>query len=282
MSLSTAIEDSARKHQGGFLMSTLQNLLALVVLIYVLCVIVQFVQEGVKALFDTKAKTMEKVIQKFMGEDLLKPEQVEAALTSHGLDGLAALEHLNKDDFRKLMDAIPFTAEQLRILADANTTVEQFKDRAEAAYDGAMAKFQKLYAANNKKWVIALGFAVVLVLNASVIRIYEILTVNQAVSQTIATTASTVSQPNQGGGASQTFDPDKTREAITKELQNYPILLRTTKYPTDIKDPANDIGLIIMGILVSLGAPFWNDVLKGVTGVNNVLNTGGSRTPQGN
>jgi hypothetical protein len=253
--------------QGGFLMSTLQNLLALVVLIYVLCVIVQFVQEGVKALFDTKAKTMEKVIQKFMGEDLLKPDQVEAALTSHGLDGLAALEHLNKDDFRKLMDAIPFTAEQLRILAAANTTVEQFKDRAEAAYDGAMAKFQKLYAANNKKWVIALGFTVVLVLNASVIRIYEILTVDQAMSQTIAATASTVGQPNQGGGVPQTFDPDKTREAITKELQNYPILLRTTKYPTDIKDPANDIGLIIMGILVSLGAPFWNDVLKGVTGV---------------
>jgi hypothetical protein len=33
-----------------------------------------------------------------------------------------------------------------------------------------------------------------------------------------------------------------------------------------------------MGVLVSLGAPFWNDVLKGATGVNNALNSGGKKT----
>ena len=85
--------------------------------------------------------------------------------------------------------------------------------------------------------------------------------------------ASTVSQPNQGGGAPQTFDPDKTRDAITKDMNRCSILLRTTKYPDDIKDPANDIGLIIMGVLISLGATFWNDVLKGAAGANNALNT---------
>jgi|HubBroStandDraft_1064217.scaffolds.fasta_scaffold51449_3 hypothetical protein len=31
-------------------------------------------------------------------------------------------------------------------------------------------------------------------------------------------------------------------------------------------------GLFIMGALVSLGAPFWSEVLKGATGVNNALN----------
>jgi len=263
-------------------MSTLQTLLALVVLIYVLCVIVQFLQEGVKALLNTKAKTMEKVIQKFMGEDLLKPNQVEAALKSRGLDSLAALENFNKDDFRQLINAIPFTNEQLQILDKAQTTVEQFRDHAEATYDGAMAKFQRLYAANNKRLAIGLGFAVVLALNASAIKIYEILAVNEAMSQTIVATASTANQPNPGGGTSQAFVPDQTREAITKELQDYPILLRTTKYPTDIKDAWNDIGLIIMGLLVSLGAPFWNDILKGMTGVNNALNSGGSKTPPGN
>ena len=33
-----------------------------------------------------------------------------------------------------------------------------------------------------------------------------------------------------------------------------------------------------MGTLVSLGAPFWNDVLKGMMGVNNALNAGGKKT----
>jgi hypothetical protein len=36
--------------------------------------------------------------------------------------------------------------------------------------------------------------------------------------------------------------------------------------------------LLVMGLLVSLGAPFWNDVLKGVMGVNHALNTGRKKT----
>lgn len=259
-------------------MNTLQTLLALGVLIYVLSVIVQFVQEGVKSLLGTKAKTMEKVIQTFMGETLLTPAQVETALNARGLDSLAALEHLDKDDFRKLMDTIPFTPQQLVNITAVHTTVDQFKDHAEAAYDAAMAKFQRLYSANNKKWVVALSFLVVLALNASAITIYEALVADQQMSQKIAATASTVTQQNQGAAAQQTFDPNKSRRDITKELQAYPILLRTRSYPTDILDPANDIGLIIMGVLVSLGAPFWNDVLKGATGVNNALNSGGKKT----
>jgi hypothetical protein len=263
-------------------MSTLQTLMALAVLIYVLCMIVQFVQEGVKAVFKTKAKTMEEIVKKFMGENILTPEQVKAALQNLGFDSLAALENINKDDFRKVLDAIPFTPAQIQaiptILGVANANLDQFKDHAVAAYDATMAKFQKSYAKNNKVWVIGISFVVVLALNASVVTIYDILSVNPAISQTIAATASTVSQPTPGASAPQTFDPDKTRKDITDELQKYPILLRTTKYRTDIKDPSNDIGLIIMGFLVSLGAPFWNDVLKGMTGVNNALNTGGRKT----
>ena len=37
------------------------------------------------------------------------------------------------------------------------------------------------------------------------------------------------------------------------------------------------LGLVFMITLVSLGAPFWNDVLKGLTGINNKLNTGAGK-----
>jgi hypothetical protein len=33
------------------------------------------------------------------------------------------------------------------------------------------------------------------------------------------------------------------------------------------------IGLLVMGGLVPLGAPFWNDVLKGISGLNDALNS---------
>jgi hypothetical protein len=263
-------------------MNILQTLLALVVLIYVLCVIVQFLQEGVKALLGTKAKTMEKVIETFMGTSLLTPEQVKVALNNRGFETLAALEQFNKEDFRSLLDTIPFTSDQIKqvpqILGAADASITQFKDHAEASYDAAIAKFQRLYSANNKKWVIGISFVVVLALNASAVKMYEILAIDPAVEQAIAATASSVGQSNQGGGAPQALDPEKTRQAITRELHDYPILLRTMEYPTDVKNAANDFGLILMGLLVSLGAPFWNDVLKGMTGVNNALNTGGQKT----
>jgi hypothetical protein len=243
--------------------------------------IVQFLQEGVKAVLGTKAKTMETVIATFMGTNVLTPEQVKVALKNRGFETLAALEHFNKEDFRSLLDTIPFTSDQIKqvsqVLGTADANLNQFKDHAEASYDAAIAKFQRLYAANNKKWVIGISFGVVLALNASVVKMYEILAIDPAMEQAIAATASSVGQSSQGGG-SQALDPEKTRQAITRELHAYPILLRTMEYPTDVKHPANDFGLILMGLLVSLGAPFWNDILKGMTGVNNALNTGGPKT----
>jgi hypothetical protein len=125
--------------------------------------------------------------------------------------------------------------------------------------------------------VIVLSFVVVLALNASTIKIYGILAADPAVSQAIAAKASAaVNQVNSNSG---TLDLTQTRKNISDELNQYPVLLRTSRYPNDLKeDPAGDIGgLIVMGLLVTLGAPFWNDVLNGITGDNNRLNAGGKK-----
>jgi hypothetical protein len=271
-------------------MGELQTLLALVVLIYVLCVIVQAAQEIIKSALNTKAKTMAATIDKFMGAHL-DLRQVKDALEQRGLD-ITALERFNKDDFRKLLDGIPFTDTQIRqipaVVATAGASVDQLKEQMAASYDAALATFQQLYAKNNKKWVVGISFAVVLGLNASLIRIYDTLSVDQKMSQAIAGTAVTVANggaSNQNAGAAQNDDLEavyrKNRAAIQSDLKNYPVLLRTSQYPKDIEEPLPEIfGLLMMGLLVSLGAPFWNDVLKGANGINNVLNTGGKTNRQ--
>jgi len=270
-------------------MSDLQTFLGLVVLIYVLCVIVQGVQEIVKAILNTKAKTMEQAITEFMG-DHLELDQVKHALDQRGLK-IQALEHFSKDDFRRLLDGVQFTAQQIAqissVVALPNATVDQLKDSIAASYDGARAKFQRMYAANNKQWVFGISLAVVLILNASAIQIYNVLAVNETLSQAIVGTASPLiaaDQSGQNASTSQTNDPaavyEKSRAAISSQIGKYPILLRTREYPNDFKDhPVYEvIGLLLMGALVSLGAPFWNDVLKGATGLNNALN-GAGKTP---
>jgi len=126
----------------------------------------------------------------------------------------------------------------------------------------------------------------VLILNASLVRIYEILAVDQNLSQAITGTASTIASQSSGQSTSTVSTSpsladvySKNRDAIQKDLQQYPILLRTQQYSQDLKqDPFGEIlGLLLMGALVSLGAPFWNDILKGTMGINNALNTNGKK-----
>jgi hypothetical protein len=277
----------------GDLMSELQTFVAVVVLIYVLCVIVQAVQEFIKSVLNTKAATMEQTVTEFMG-DHLNLDQVKGALQQRGLN-ITALDHFNKDDFRKLLDGVEFTAAQIanipQVVAVAAPTLDQFKDSIAASYEAARGKFQRLYTTKNKQIAIVISFAVVLILNASVIRIYEVLAANQSLSQAIAGTALTVNQSQQNAVAAQTQDLaaayEKSRTAISVELQKYPILLRTGEYPKDFGSglPSGNailcatlwelLGLLLMGALVSLGAPFWNDVLKGISGLNNQLNSSG-------
>jgi hypothetical protein len=269
-------------------MGTFQTLLALVVLIFVLSVIVQSVQEVLKSLLDTKAKTMAETIDKFMGNFLTLP-QVKGALEQRGLD-ITALEHFNKEDFRHLLDGIQLAAPQLQgVVASGAATLDQIKDNIAGAYEAARGSFQKSYTTKNKKWVIALSFLVVLGLNTSLITIYEILAANQNLTQAISGTASSIVNTEKSAQntaiASHTPNAaeiyDKNRKTITEDLQKYPILLRTSKYPEDLmREPLGEIaGLFLMGLLVSMGAPFWNDVLKGMMGVNNALNTNGKKTP---
>jgi len=270
-------------------MSELQTFVALGVLIYVLCVIVQAVQEFIKSVLNTKATTMEQTVTEFMGAHL-NLDQVQAALQQRGLN-ITALEHFNKDDFRKLLDGVQFTAAQIanipQVVAAAAPTLDQFKDSIAASYEAARGRFQALYTTKNKQIAIAISFAVVLILNASVTRIYEVLAENQSLSQAIAGTAVTLSQSSQNAAAAQT-DPtqvyENSRTAISAQLQKYPILLRTLEYPKDFGSGLQStlwelLGLLLMGALVSLGAPFWNDVLKGISGLNNQLNSPGKGTP---
>jgi hypothetical protein len=361
-------------------MNTLQTLLALVVLIYVLSVIVQALQEAFKGLYKSKTKTMEKAITDFMGAHLTLP-QVRTALQQRGLD-LPALENFNKEDFRHLLDGIQGLEPQLQgIVADAQATFEQKKDNIAAAFEAARAKFQVSYTKHNKIWVLIFSAIVVLALNANLIFLYQELAADQAMSQAIATTAdklihsqgkeaaeasdgankktaqgkgtqSEEKPPSAGNSATQppqksatpqktrqgvgqkqgesqagTAPPMKqgsdlagsqpgktnsqqkdvcsqqssstdlaqdykgTRDCVKKLLDKYPILVRwspdekglhgwVAQLTEDTGEgwPQTIMGLLLMWILVSLGAPFWNDVLKGMTGVNNALNTGGKKT----
>jgi hypothetical protein len=283
-------------------MGVFQTLTAVVVLIFTLCVIVQAVQEIVKSVLGTKAGAMEKTIMQFMGEHLTL-DQVNKAMAARGLD-LAELEHFSKDDFRHLLDGIDLTAPQVAgLVKTATATVEDAKNNIAAAYDGARAKFQKAYAKKNKIFALVISFLVVMILNSNLIMIYDQLATDQVMAQaivghagqTVCSKAGLQTQQSGAGPASAAAEKNlkdvytDNRDCISQVLKDYPVLFRWREqgsillpmYLTEKGDGGafrTLLGLLAMALLVSLGAPFWNDVLKGVTGVNNVLNSG-PKTP---
>jgi len=216
---------------------------------------------------------MEDTVEQFMGNHLTLP-QVRNALTLRGLD-LTALENINKEDFRHLLDGIELEDAQLKgVVASAQATVEQIKDNIAASYEAARASFQQAYTKKNKVITIILSLLVVTLLNANLIILYEQVSSDQAAQQAIVGRAPAVSaDPQQQTDLGTTYA--QSREQIQKALASYPILIRTFKFSDDFKShPYTEVpGLLMMGLLVSLGAPFWNDILKGLMGINNTLNS---------
>jgi hypothetical protein len=262
-------------------MSMFQTLMAVIVLIFVLSVMVQGLQEVVKSLLDVKTKTMTQTVDKFMGDNLPTP-QVKGALQARGL-GISALEHFNKDDFRHLLDGINFSGKKLDgIICDGAATLEQKKENMAASFDAARASFQQAYTAKNKRYAVVLSLIVVLALNANLLMLYEELSAGQIMAPAIVDHASSLMAMSPSGNSSTGSLADtyqRTQQTIGDAVAKFPPLVRFSVYPQDFKErPIRAVlGLILMALLVSLGAPFWNDVLKGMMGVNNVLNSGGRK-----
>lgn len=264
-------------------MNTFQTLVSLVLIIFVLSVIVQAIQESAKALLSTKANVMEQTLIKFMGNHLTLP-QVKDALNARGLD-ITALENFNKEDFRHLLDAIPFENAQLQgVVNSAQATADQVKDNIAASYEAARALFQQAYTRRNKLFVVAFSLFVAGILNANPIILYEQISADQVAQQAIIGKAVAVESDKSANETSAQRDIgaaySSSRSQIVAALRSYPILMRTNFYKQDLQDhPYTEVpGLLIMGLLVSLGAPFWNDVLKSMMGLNTALNANGNKT----
>lgn len=263
-------------------MSTFQTLLAVVVLIFVLSVIVQAVQEVVKSLAKTKAKTMAQTVEKFMGQHLTL-QQVQGALQTRGLD-ITALEHFNKQDFKHLLDGITLAVPQMQgIVAKADATAEDVKNNIAGSYDAARASFQREYTTKNKIFAVIISFVVVLALNANVILLYEELAADQGMAQAVVSKAATLVDSSKSADSSGNdfgVAYQQSRTTIGNAIAKFPPIVRDSAYRNDFSDrPVSAaIGLILMALLVSLGAPFWNDILKSMMGINNALTTGGKQT----
>jgi hypothetical protein len=271
-------------------MNTLQSLTAVIALIFALSVMVQAIQEFIKDFLQTKPKAMMQALNEFMG-DMLNSADVQNALKVRGLD-VTAVEKFSTSEFRSLLDAIPFDPQKVQDLVHGGqASLDKIKDNIAGAYQGALARFQKIYEGKNKQIAALLSVVLVLILNANVIFLYESISADPAMQQAIMSKVQKIVSANAKANAGTSDDPSAqakaleesyqaTRDQIATVLNTDTMLVRTKLYPEDFSSHwlKTILGLLLMGGLVSLGAPFWNDVLKGAAGVNNAFGGNGKKS----
>jgi hypothetical protein len=271
-------------------LNTLQSVTAVIALIFALSVIVQAIQEFIKNLLQTKSNAMKQALDEFMG-NMLNSAEVQTALKVRGLD-VSALESFSNSDFRNLLDAIPFDQQKVQALVQGGqASLDKIKDNIASAYQGALARFQKIYQTKNKQIAVVLSLFVVLLLNANVVFLYESISADPATQQAIMSKVQTIVSADTDTNANANANPGtndgtsaqvstlhdsylKARGHVATVLNTDKTLVRTCLYCGDWSSNRlkTILGLLLMAALVSLGAPFWNDVLKGATGVNNAFN----------
>jgi hypothetical protein len=215
-------------------------------------------------------------------------EGIERATQSFGYKDLELIETISTDDMKRLVRSLPMFANAAEEWQKAEADIETWLTFTQRA-------FQDLYQRRMKLWSFLISATIVILMNANLLDVYQEFSTNKTVRDAAVAmanrftamsrdsilvrekaaekdTAYVVARPDslivrdiqrslsdvQKIAASQTFQVFRWTPASIAQLfsaQWYII------WPKAI------LGWLAMTLLVSLGAPFWYDILKALMGV---------------
>lgn len=194
-------------------------------------------------------------------------------------------------DLRKVLDFL---------WRQSHDNVEVFQKKVEEWFDDVMARAKDWFGDATKWRLFYIGLALAAILNADTLQIYKSLSMNAALRDELVEKAEGFSESREsvpaGPDTSKTFQQAKEDFQITQQLFNEtvqsPLGLgwsSTTPLPKDFWAWLTKIlGWVFTGVAVTLGAPFWFDMLRkllalkgGVSGGgSNANSTGDGKTPE--
>lgn len=183
-------------------------------------------------------------------------------------------------DLRKVLDFL---------WRQANGDLKVFQDKVENWFDEVMERAKDWFGDATKWRLFYIGLVLAGILNADTVQIYKSLSTNAALRDELVKDAETFASGRDavpaGPDTTKTFDQAKTDYTAIQQLY-----VQTVQSPLGLgwgtanPMPANVwdwliklVGWIITGIAVTLGAPFWFDLLKKMLSLKGVVggNAGG-------
>ena len=223
--------------------------------------------------------------------------QLEGRIASFGYKDLELLENVDVARLREMIKSLP-------VAKDANVKREfaAAVNEIDRWFEVSKKAFQDHYERRMKLWSFIVSAVVVIGLNSNLFVVYQDFAANKALRDAAAAWAEQAIK-NPVTNASVASDSSKTDSAATVEIKERIAEIRsyigdqslqlcrwntsrgdsihifTSPLAIVVRAPAefvaaawkNGIGWLAMTLLVSLGAPFWYDFLKTVTGVKEKL-----------
>ncbi|HTF29649.1 MAG TPA: hypothetical protein VK625_12440 [Flavitalea sp.] len=179
------------------------------------------------------------------------------------------------------------------LFADARQDALEFRTRLELWFDETMQRTQGWYKRQTQTMLVLFGFALAVIFNIDTIAITKILSKDKKAREQMVEMA--LSKKNDYGNIINPGDSTISQQAVKNYDSVFRILTADAAASQSIfglKDVANNpstanyqrsfplkvAGWIITALAISLGAPFWFDLLNKVSS----LRTTGTRVPAGN
>jgi hypothetical protein len=219
-------------------------------------------------------------------------EGIEGILRSYGYKDLELLENLNVAQLKDLVSTIDW--KKVPASEEVTAGLEKVNRDIERWFDIAKKGFQDLYERRMKVWAFFTSLVVVLALNANIFELYRQFSSNAPLRDAAISWADqyiTAHKDSSGISASRTeaqipatirAEVDSIRQILSAEgfqllgWKDWGTRLSRTDSPGSFWVDCI-LGWLAMTLLVSLGAPFWYDLLKTVMGLKDNLRSGLSR-----
>ena len=305
------------------MLAILSIIIGIVFVLLLFSMLTSAVVEVYHAAFSSRGKHLRETLEIMLGKDVCDKfyehsyfRQLSSASKPHS--SLKLPIWIEKDTFSNILADIltPENShlsipERINLIKNANlrkvldflwrqssNDIKVFQKKVEDWFDDVMARAKDWFADATKWRLFFIGFALAGILNADTLQIYKSLSTNAAVRDQLVEEAETFSQNNTtvtGIDTSKTFEQAKqdfeTRKQAYMDVVKLPLGIGWTEgtpIPKGFWDWLIKLaGWALTGVAVTLGAPFWFDMLRKLlaikgssSGSNNNTSTGNGKTPE--
>ena len=272
------------------MIKTLDTVIAMVIVLLVLSLIVQSLQTIVKKWFKFKSRTIldslhdlfdyVQVKEDQVKEAVVAPDQlveaVKGELKKLGRVSLirkhAMVDSIAKEDLLKIMDRIG---------------AHNLQGEVDKWYETVMQGFEERYTRHMKTVAICISVVVVIFFNANFFQVYQNISKSDQLRTALIAQSEDVNkrldalreQGTQPSGTAQQ-ELEAAQKQLAADIDNlaslgFTPLTRQELNAAFFSGPMHAfkvlVGWAIMVMLLSVGAPFWQDVLESLFGVKNLL-----------